>query len=217
MNNYRAILKRVGFVLIVAGILDLVYLFQVRPAPGHSYSSSFSLLVVVGVLLWRGNLRVVPFISWAAAFLLSYLIGSLLILLPSKPAELWAIEFRLDPVSLSLSLLYQIAVIALIFWVYTQLRTAPVVSAIVQSGDSATPPKSAFILGIGLVAILAAITQWTFNGEAGAKALQLALTQYGQAYKYQVTGLRWEGGQVKASLIAYNEQEIKPVQVEWKQ
>ncbi|EAW38609.1 hypothetical protein [Lyngbya sp. PCC 8106] len=215
MNNYRAILKRVGIVLIIVGILDIVYFFQVIPPESRSYSSSFFYLIAIGVLFLCGNLRAVPLVTWGSALLLSYFVTSLLILLPLRPAELWATEFRLDSVSFSLSLLYKIAEIVLLFWVYTQLRTTAVVRATVKSGYSASTPKLAFILGVVFVAVITGMMHFIRVGETGVKAVEIAQAQYGEVYKYHITGISWENGQVRASLIAYNKQEIKPVKVEW--
>ena len=55
------------------------------------------------------------------------------------------------------------------------------------------------------------------GGAVGAKAVEVARAKYGQDYKYHVTAMRRSNGNVQASLTAYNEQEIKSVQVEWKQ
>lgn len=217
MYNYRAILKRVGIVLIAIGILDIAYMVYCI-SQGQSYSSSLNILAVVaGVFLFRGSLRAVPIVTWFAAFMLSYFV-SIFILLPFlKPAELWATEFRLDPVGLCRSLLLTITLIALHFWIYTQLRAASVVSASFKSGHSASTPKLAFILGVALVVLPVGMMHFMRGGAAGARAVEVARTQYGEEYKYHVTAMRWSNGYVQASLTAYNKQEIKSVQVEWKQ
>jgi hypothetical protein len=146
----------------------------------------------------------------------SHLLSSTFILLPfSQPMELWAIEFRLHPVALSLSLLVKIALVVLFIWVYTQLRAAPVVSATLQSGHSTSSRQLAFILGIALTALMAGIMYFTLGGAAGAKAVEIARIKYGKEYKYHVTALSWSNGKVSANLTAYKEQEIKPVQVGW--
>jgi hypothetical protein len=217
MYNYRAILKRVGIVLIAAGILDIAYMVYCI-SQGQSYSSSLHIpAIVAGVFLFRGSLRAVPLVTWFAAFMLSNLVSDFILLPFLKPAELWAIEFRLDPVILCRSLLLTITLSALHFWIYTQLRAAPIVSASVKSGHSGSTPKLAFILGVALVVLPVGMMHFTRGGAAGAKAVELARAKYGENYKYHVTGMRWSNGNVQASLTAYNEQEIKPVQVEWKQ
>lgn len=217
MYKYRAILKRVGIVLIAVGILDIAYMVYCT-SQGQSYSSMFNIpTVVAGVFFLRGSLRAVPLVTWFAAFMLSYFV-SLFILLPFlKPAELWAIEYRLDPVGLCRSLLLTIMLIALLCWVYTQLRSSPVVSASLKSRHSASTPKLAFILGVALVVLPIGMMHFMRGGAAGAKAVEVARTQYGENYRYHLTGIRWSNGNVQVSLTAYNEQEIKSVQVEWKQ
>lgn len=218
MYNYRTILKRVGILLIAIGIVDIAYtIYSISQHQNHS--SSFSILAIVaGVSLIRGSLRAVSIVTWAAAFGISNFISNLLILIPFlKPAELWAIEFRLDPVSLFISLLVKIISIALLCWIYTQLRDPSVISASLKSGHSASTPKFAFILGIALVVLLTGIMRFTVDGPAGAKAVELARSKYGDNYKYHVQGMSWSNGNVKANITAYNEQEIKSVQVEWNQ
>lgn len=217
MYHYRPILKRVGIVLIAVGILDIAYwIYCISQA--RSYSSIFNIpAVVAGVFLLRGNLRAVHIVIWFAAFMLSNFVSELILLPFLQPAELWVIQFRLDPVGLSMSLLVRITLIALFFWIYRQLRTAPVVSASFQSGNSASTGKLAFILGVALVVLPVGMMHFIRGGAAGAKAVELARAKYGQDYKYHLTGMSWSNGNVTASLTAYNEQEIKPVQVEWKQ
>ncbi|GAB4174266.1 MAG: hypothetical protein Fur006_04060 [Coleofasciculaceae cyanobacterium] len=218
MYKYRAILKRVGIVLIAVGILDIAYMVYCI-SQGQNYSSSLNIpAVVAGVFLFRGSLRAVPLITEGTAILIVLLVSNLFLLLPFfTPAELLATQFRLDPVGLSMPLLVRFTTVALLCWVYTQLRATPVVAASLKSVRSAYAPKLAFILGGA--ALLAGIVYFIFSlsGAAQAKAVELARTQYGENYKYHVTGLRWENGNVHASLTAYNEHEIKPVQVEWKQ
>ena len=217
-------MKRVGIVLIAIGIFDLAYfVYYTSQDQGfssnlrQSYSSTGLTLVVAGVFLIRGSLCAVPTVTWFAALGLSNLVSATFILLPFlKPAELWEIEFRLDPVGLFLSFLVRIISIALLYWIYKQLRAAPVVSATRKSGHSASTPKFAFILGVAMIVLLTAIMHFTRSGAAGAKAVELARLQYGDKYKYHLTGMSWTNGNVKANLTAYNEHEIKPVQLQWK-
>lgn len=217
MYNYRAILKRVGIVLIAVGILDIAYMVYCI-SQSQSYSSTLNIsAVVAGVFLFRGNLRAVFLVTWFAAFMLFNLVSDFILLPFLKPAELWAIEFRLDAIALCRSLLLTITLITLHFWIYTQLRAASVVSASFKSGHSASTPKLAFILGVALVVLPVGMMHFIRGGATGAKAVEVARTQYGEGYKYHLTGMGWSNGYVQASLTAYNTQEIKSVQVEWKQ
>ena len=217
MKNYRSILKRVGIVLIALGIIDLVYFFHVRPAAGQSYSSSSIILTIVGVMFLRGYLRAVPFVIGATALLLSYFVGSLLVL-PLQPAQLLATQWELEPVILSLWLLYKIAAIAACLWVYVQLQTESVRRATLKVDrlvDRLTHPKMLFILGLAFILLVAGSMELTRRSESGIQALEIAQVQHGKDYQYYLTGIRWQEAQVRANLIAYNDREIKPVTVEW--
>ena len=218
METYRDILKRVGLVLIVVGALDIGYMVYCI-SNGQNYSSSFNIFAVIaGVFLLRGSLVAVRLVTWFSAFMFAGFVGASLVLFPFlRPAGLWITEFRLNPVGVSLSIVFGLVVIALLFWVYKQLRSAPVVAARVAAGHSASPPKPAFIAGLALVFFLAAIMHLTMRGESGAKAVELAKAQHGDGYKYYVTSIRWSGGHAWASLSAYDEHEIKSVQVEWQE
>lgn len=218
MRTYHSILNRVGVVLIVFGILDTVYLIYYLLQNSDDSSSVGILAVLGGILLLRGSLQTVPLITWVTAFLLSIFVSILLILLPlSKPAALWAIEFNLEPISFSLLFLMRIITIAVLFWVYRQLRSTAVLSATANFRHSATTTRLAFILGIAFVITFTGIFRFATGGAAGEKAVELARKNYGEGYNYHVTGLQWSNAKVQANLTAYNEQEIKSIQVEWKQ
>ncbi|MGB3508037.1 MAG: hypothetical protein WBA93_02080 [Microcoleaceae cyanobacterium] len=220
MNNYRVTLKRVGIVLILAGVLNTVCILYLR-TQNQGYSSySFilnTLAIVAGVCLFRGNLRTVPETRWVAAFLLSRFVSWLFILLPFQlqTTEVWLIQIRLNPVSFFIPFLIEIVTAVFALWVYTQLRTISVVSERVRPEHSASTPKLAIILGIMYTLIMVVTMQLILRGETGTKAIEIAQIQYGNNYKYHVTGVRWEGDRVKANLIAYNEREIKPIEVKW--
>ncbi|MDY7022781.1 MAG: hypothetical protein SWJ54_15740 [Cyanobacteriota bacterium] len=215
MDNYRTILKRVGLVVIAVGIFNLIYSFSVTPPVDQDDLSGFTAFVVVGVLLFRGNLRIVPIVTWIVALIISCYLSTLLILYPLDPIELWLTKFSLDPINLSLLLFHTIIAIALSCWVYIQLRTASVVRATQRAGHSNSTPRLAFILGIIFVVVMVGIMQSIRTGEAGAKAIAIAQEQYGEEYEYHITGMSWESGQIRTNLVAYNQQEIKPVQVQW--
>lgn len=216
MDNYRLILKRVGWVLIVTGVLDVAYMIYCITRR-MSYSSSFNIFAIVaGVFLLRGHLGAVRLITRLAAFMLSASLGTLLVLLPlMQPPGLWLARWRLDPVSTLLGFAFMIAVMVLLFWVYRQLRAPSVVQARVVAGQSGSPPRAAFLTGVVLVAGLATIMHFVMHGEMGARAIHLAEAKEGSTYKYSVTSMNWGGDHGRASVTAYNDREIKSVNVEW--
>ena len=229
-NDKRQILTRVGIVLIAVGILEFAYLWSTlddlqcilssNPNPIPSSSGS-AILVVLGVLFLRGNLQIVPLVTWFAALILAYFASNLIQLPFLFPTDLWGIAFRVDPVGNFMPTLVQIMAIAVAFWVYTQLRAAPIVSALVRSDHSysAPPLKLAFILGIVLVAVPLSIKFFYLKPDSAieAKAVEIARIEYGDGYKYHIRGIIQSNGQIRACLSAYNEQELKVVPVEWEQ
>ncbi|HBE18322.1 MAG TPA: hypothetical protein DEG17_17825 [Cyanobacteria bacterium UBA11149] len=228
MYDHRTILKQAGIVLIALGILDIayfcyyisqdqIYSLDWKLAPSRPFTSHGLFIVVLGILLLKGSLRIVPIITWIAAFGISNFSTDLILLPVLSPLTLWTTQFRLNPVEFSLSILVKIIEIALCCWIYAQLRTAPVVSASLRYGNSTSTPKLAFMIGIALPLLLASIMGFTRSSAAGVKAVDLARLQYGDNYQYHLTGMMWSNGNVFAHLIAYNENEIKPVRVEWQQ
>ena len=228
MSNYRSILTRVGIVLIAFGIFDFMYFLYAPDLPvcivGASNSSptsseSFPLhFVFIGVFLLLGNLKMASIVTWIAAFILPYLVSDLVRIPFAFPAEHWVIAFRIKPIGYFLPILMKIMAVAVAWWIYTQLRAAPVVSACVRSGHStASPPKLAFILGIAYVAVPLSIGFFFFTPDSAAEAnaVEVARTEYGEGYKYHVRAVGQYNGQMQACLSAYNEQEIKFVRVEW--
>lgn len=216
MDSYRLILRRVGWVLIVVGMLDIASMIYCIMR-GMSYSSSFNIFAVVaGVFLLKGHLGAVRLITRFVAFILAGFAGFVLILFPfMQPPGLWFAQWHLHPVSTLLGSLLMIAVMALLCWIYRQLRALPVLQARLAAGQSVAPPKGAILTGILLVVGLAAMMHFTLHGETGAKALQLAEAKEGPGYKYCVKSMNWGGDHGRASVTAYNDREIKSVDVEW--
>ena len=232
MSNYRSILTRVGIVLIAFGILEFVHflytpppdtmcILSANPPPSStrnvSPSSGGFIFVALGVFFLRGNLQIVRPVTWFAAFSLPFGVRHLVHIPFGFPAELWVIALRIDPISYSLPILVKVIGVPVAWWIYTQLRAAPVVSACVRAGHSATPPKLAFILGIALVAVVSIRYYFFFTPDsvAEAQAVEVAQKEYGEGYKYHVRVVAQYNGQMQACVDAYNEQEIKLVRVEW--
>ncbi len=160
MHHYRAILKQVGIVLSVIGILDLMYMvYRVSTdwsnSSDQSYSSPGILIVVAGVYLIRGSLRTANIVRWIAAFGIASGLGSILMRSFSTPIALLTLEFRLEPSGFSMWYLSRIVETAVAYWIYRQLSTAPVMSASRNSSLAVSIPKQAFFLGAGLTVLIA--------------------------------------------------------------
>jgi uncharacterized OsmC-like protein len=216
MEQYRIILRRVGLALVVVGLIDMgVMIYCI--VKEMNYSSSLNIFAVIaGVFLIRGSLRAARIVTMAAAFFLSAFLGVLFILAPAmQPADLWVTEFRLNPMENVLAGLAACAIIALFAWVYAQLRSSAIVAARAQAGQATAPPKAAFALGALLVVFLVAVMHFMMTGNSAAKAVDLAKQQLGPSFKYHVTDISWIGQHGRATVKAYNRNDVKRLEVKW--
>lgn len=215
MGDYRVVLKRVGTVLIAIGLVDIAYMAYCV-ARGRSYSSSFNVFAVIaGIFLWRGHLGATRLVTRFSAFFLGGTAGALLLFPWLVPASLWVAEFKIDPIGMAVSASLAVATIALLVWIYRRLRSHDVIVALANSGRPVKAPRFSFGIGMVLALCIAIIFHLTFGGSTGSKAIELATAKYGTQYRYTPTAINWAGGHVAASLTAYNDHEIKSVQVEW--
>ncbi|WP_129647633.1 hypothetical protein [Peristeroidobacter agariperforans] len=182
-----------------------------------SYSSSLNIFTVVaGIFLVRGSLDTARIVTWFSAFMLSgFLLGSLIISPWLQPLEYWLITFREDPLSSLGSMVLLPAVLFMLFWVYRELRSPPVLEARATAGHKSGAPRLAFLAGSVLAVVMAVMLQLTLKGESAEKAVRLAAEQHGAEYRYFVSSINWAGRHVSARLTAYNDKETKEVAVEW--
>ena len=219
MTDHRAILKRVGLVLIAVCLADIALMIYCI-VKGYSYSSSFNIFAVIaGIFLMRGSLGATRLVTWLSAFMLTGLMGAILLFPLLQPLGLLWAQARLAPASLVASVLFTVAVLVLLGWVYRQLRSAPVLAALQASGRTTAAPRWAFGLGIALVALLVVMLNMLLHGASADKAVELARQKSGSGYDYAVQSVQvqWSAGKSHghAVVAAYNDHEIKYVPVEW--
>lgn len=215
MEDHKRILKSVGTVLLVVGILDISYMAYCI-ANKISYSSSFNIFsVIAGILLLRQSLKTARVVAWFSAFMLVGFVGVILMFAFIEPWDLKIIRFTLDPLSVSAMYLFSVLILALVFWVYRSLRSEPVLMAQEQAGIKTDTPKLAYALG-GLLVVGLSYAMYTSNyGESGLLAKEKAKEIHGEDYSYYVNGMNWAGNHVSARLLAFNSSEIIPVEVRW--
>jgi hypothetical protein len=212
----RSILRRVGAVLIAVGAIDIAFMVYCITNK-VSYSSSFNVFAVVaGLFLWFGHLGAVRFITAAAAFFFSGFLVVMVIFVPfGEPLALRALTFRQHPIETLLSLLLAAGVVALMYWIYAQLRSPSVLEARKVAGQSVQPPKLAFVVGALIPILLLGIMITVEHGEIGRTAVELAKLQVGEGYDFHLESWSSSGGSGRATVIAFNSVEVKAVEVEW--
>jgi hypothetical protein len=224
-ENVSAILRRVGVVLILAGILDVAWMFYVISSQ-KSYASSFNLFAVIaGILLYRQSLRAARLVSFLAAFFLAGFAGLLVVLPLIFPPGLISTYLRITPIS---SLVLQgglmIVPLVLLWWVYRSLADSPVQAAIESAGLANRPFSnrlSGFWFGAALIAALGIYSLSFGHGETARQALERARAEKGPRYNYFVSVLSTSetsqhGTEVRATVLAYTENSIEKMKLEWR-
>jgi hypothetical protein len=210
--QHRRILRRVGWLLIAVGAIDVGFMIY-SIVNRISYSSSFSILAVVaGIFLVRGSMGAARVVTWFVALTLGAL-AALPVALPLVlPTDL--LLLRLRAVSAEVWIL-TVLLVALLVWLYRELRRTEVLTAFQAAGLKTGPPRLAIAEGIALIIVLATAMQVMVRGESGRRAVQLAQDQVGVGYRFHVDSMQWRGDQVSARVAAYNEREIRDVVVSW--
>jgi hypothetical protein len=216
MAEHLQILRRVGWALVIIGVLDIGLMIYCI-VNWMNYSSSLNVFAVgAGIFLLRGSLGAARAVSWFSAFLLSGVLLSALIVFPWMwPLDYWLLTLGQEPLGFVSSVLFLVAMLLALFWVYRTLRAPPVLAAHAATGHNTGVPKSAFASGCVLAIGLAVLMQLTLKGETAEKAVRLATEQYGAEYRYVISSIHWSGGHVSARLTAFNQKESREVEIEW--
>lgn len=193
MAEHLQILRRVGWALVIIGVLDI----------------GFMVYCIVNRMNYSSSLNV--FAVGAGVFLLS----ALIVFPWMWPLDYWLLTLRQEPLGFVFSILLLVAMLLALFWVYRTLRAPPVLAARAAAGQSTDVPKSAFVSGCVLAIGLAVLLQFTLKGETAEKAVRLATEQYGADYTYVISSIHWSGGHVSARLTAFNPKESREVEIEW--
>ncbi|HEX9174336.1 MAG TPA: hypothetical protein VF861_16930 [Telluria sp.] len=213
------ILRRVGRVLLVIGVLDICLMVYciVR---GISYSSSLNIFAVIaGLALLRGSLRAASIVRWFAwlwpAFAIVFVAAMV-----TQPADLTWTQLRLAPMGILTSVLLLVLLCGLWWWLTRELGREEVLAALRAAGrpvrNTRIPLALGLVGGIAGMVFMAAM----LGGERARTAESIAAQKLGQGYRYHTTGLQvaaQRGGPtvVAAQVTAWNAKEMMVVPVRW--
>jgi hypothetical protein len=221
MPDHMPILRKVGKVLIAIGLVDVAAMIFCI-VNGISYSSSLNIFAVIaGIFLFRGSLRAVAMVSWFGVFLITCLIGVVLLWPFFQPIELTYLQIKLNPISFCTSLAIGALVLGLICWIVHELRREPVLAARIQSGGKPSSPLiPAIVGGVFVVALLIGL-KILLNGETAQQVKQRAEKELGRGYRLNVNSLNImhnsQGKFISATVTAYNDKEIRVIPVQWEE
>ncbi len=215
-KSYKGILNRVGWSLILFGLLDLLMMVY-RGRMGLSYISSFyGLAAIAGIFLLRGNLRTAAWMTGVTAFYsMVFAFSTLTLTVVTHPLNLWITRLRLNPIFMMASVLFTGAFMVYLPWLYGQLRRPQIVSAYAGAGLGTAPPIGAWASGVGVGIALSVIIFMVFNSNDAAEALRRAELQLGPDYNYRLSSINWRGSEVQATVTAYTHNSIESIEIEW--
>lgn len=214
-NEARAILRRVGWVLIVSEMLNLGWAL-VEFLSGGSHSLSLDLTFLVGgILLVNGNLTAARWVAWFCAFFVSAVIAFAVSWPIIVPFDLVALWFRLHRWAWIQALATIGLMTAIVFWAFVQLLSRPVVDAQRSAGQKPLRAWTGVASGVALVVLLVGVIHAMFSGETGQKALRLAREQKGPKYRYAMKSIQIHNSEVTATVVAYDDHSYEDVEVSW--
>lgn len=220
-TQHAQILRRVGAVLLVVGLIDIAVMIYCI-ANHISYSSSFNIFAcVAGIFLLRGSLRAASIVRWFAVFMLT---GSaaLLIAWPlMQPFDLTLAQVRLNPGTSFAAFAFMAFVLALLAWLIRELGREPVMAARASAGRKQRDMRVPAAAGVGLVAVMGIFLALLLGGEAADRAKSMAEQQVGPGYRFHVSSLNVaknsQGTFVSGVVTAWNDNEIRNLPVHWEE
>jgi hypothetical protein len=222
-SEYRLILKRVDWLLLASAAVDFVWPMLVGTFEGTPFReirlSIPFLTIVFTIFLLRGNLRMASILRWCLAFSLAAIVPSIFLAPVTTPIGLLIAQWRFDFLNTLGAATVTLVTIAACLWIVLQLGSAPVNAARASQGR---PWRNLYVpIALGVVFTLAAVvfTVVAANSLAKEGALQQARALVGPGYELHVSKIsskRKSGTTTtRASVTAWNDSEIKVVDVDW--
>ena len=216
--SYVPVLRRVGMVLIAAGLLQLGYGIWQMPAQANTFSFNFGGAIIAGLLLLTGSLRVAAVLRWLGWLTLPGMVAMGLVAY-AIPLDLLEVELRLAPWQFASGVLMTLLPIVLAAWVLRELGSAKIAAARAFEGRRTHDMRIA--LAIGVIGTLV-LQVWMFkilNGPDAEYAEQLAAAQVQGANKYRVVQLNFlsgtSGTRYQATVQVWNHEGVGYTTVNW--
>jgi len=224
MNKIKLkILRRVGWVMIITGLIDTGFLaYDIINDSDYSFGSHI-VVIVAGIFLLKGSLGAALLISWMVAFLFACFFFGIISYFALYPLDLLIAYIKLGLWHYIVIAIPFIINTAVMVWTYIKLTSSTVREAMDEAGINKKSfwrkPSRAFWIGGSLVCFLLIILHLTLHGTTANEAKLRATTKVGSGYKLYVTsiniGYTNNLKHVYAKVTAYNDKEIKDVIVEW--
>jgi hypothetical protein len=223
MDRSRAlpILRRVGALLIVIGLLDIATRIYFISGGALFVQFGAIFMVLAGVLLYRGGMRTASLVRWLAWTGLPALVFITIILLAIQPLDLTLTLLRLHPVTMLTSAALAIGYGVLLYWLARQLGRAPILAARIAAQRPLRDMRIPFALGVAAAIGSGALTVNLLGGARAGRAEAMVAEKLGAGYRYHVNALNVISSRsvtvVNASVVAWNPQTVVNVPVHWQE
>jgi hypothetical protein len=213
------ILRRVGAVLIVIGLLD-VGLMIYCIAHGYKYSSSFNIFAVAaGIFLLYGNLLAASILRGFAIFIIAATLWIPLLLVFLLPWNLLVTMLRVCPGEIISGAAHWAFFLFVLLWIVQELQREPVSAAMAEAGIRQRGILRPVISGMVLVVLIGAGAAIALRGETAQHAMLLARQKTGPGYRIFVHGISFKkdrrGEYSAATVYAWNDKGIWDFPVQW--
>jgi len=213
------ILKRVGYVLIAVGLVDIAWMVYCI-AYQVSYSSNFNIFAIIaGIFLVCGSLRAASVVRWFNVFALAASVAATLAFPFLQPLGLTITQLHLYPFDLVTLAAFMMCILWLLYWVAKELEREPVRAAQARAGRKQQDLRIPAIIGAVLVIVLVILMSLLLRGESAEHAKSLAKQEVGPGYRFHVTSLNIfihnHITSASGMVTAWNDKEIKHIPVHW--
>lgn len=221
MDTHTPILKRVGAVLLVVGLIDIAIMIYCI-ANRISYSSSFNIFAVIaGIFLLRGNLRAASIVRWLSVFMASTFVALLIAWPFMQPVTLTLTQLRLNPGASFATFAFMAFVLGLLIWLTRELGREQVMAARASAGRKQRDMRIPAAAGVGLVIVVGIFMALLLGGETADRAKSMAEQQIGPGFRLHVSSLNIaknnQGTFVSGVVTAWNDNEIRNLPVHWEE
>ncbi|HSZ11296.1 MAG TPA: hypothetical protein VK759_03925 [Rhizomicrobium sp.] len=214
-----SIIKRVGAVVLVLGLIDvgiIVYCI----VHGVGYRSSFNIFAVAaGIFLLRGSLRAASIVRVFALFMLCGFLWIPFLLVSLMPWDLVVTTLRVCPERIASNGAQWALFVFLLLWIIQELDRESVRTAMAEAGVKQHGFRRPTIAATVIVAIIGVGATMMLHGETAKHATVLAQEKTGPGYHIFVHALSYRkdghGAYAAADVYAWNDKGIWDFPVRW--
>ena len=213
----RRIMRRSGLFLVALGFFKLgltIYQVLLRHQPTFGVDIVTFALLIMGAWLLRGSLAAARISAWLVATQLTVILLPLA-LAPVMPLDLFLLQHRLNPMASFLSWSFSIIMYVGYVWTYRMLRSPIMVEERQNAGLRSPPPYTGWAGGIVFLFAVGITTYQATHGEDAARAIDIARSSGGSLYRYHVAKIFVGEREARAQVIAFDDREMKTIDVEW--